>query len=65
MGHWENISLDQNQCMYAATDAYVSINKWRIMSNNIFSDQQHLTFTVAVWVQRCCHTINVLENKEF
>lgn len=25
MGNWENIDLNQDQCMYAATDAYVSV----------------------------------------
>lgn len=25
MGHWENTNLNYDQCMYAATDAYVSI----------------------------------------
>lgn len=34
MGHWENINLDQEQCMYAATDAYVSVFLLKI-SNNI------------------------------
>ncbi|VVC30656.1 Ribonuclease H-like domain,3'-5' exonuclease domain [Cinara cedri] len=26
LGHWERTNLDYNQCLYAATDAYVSIN---------------------------------------
>lgn len=25
MGHWENMNLHQDQCMYAATDAYISL----------------------------------------
>lgn len=25
MGHWENTNLNKDQCMYAATDAFVSI----------------------------------------
>jgi len=25
MGHWENINLNRDQYMYAATDAYVSL----------------------------------------
>lgn len=25
LGHWENTNLDYNQCIYAATDAYVSM----------------------------------------
>jgi len=25
MSSWENTNLDQNQCMYAATDAFVSV----------------------------------------
>jgi len=25
ISNWENTNLDQNQCMYAATDAYISL----------------------------------------
>lgn len=37
MGHWENTNLQYDQLMYAATDAYVSVLKYRYMSNNIFT----------------------------
>lgn len=26
LGSWEDMNLDENQCMYAATDAYVSLS---------------------------------------
>lgn len=28
MSSWDNTTLDQNQCIYAATDAFVSVVKY-------------------------------------
>lgn len=58
MGHWENTNLNKEQCMYAATDAYVSIYLKSIIccctSREVFTlGPRRVMARVAGWQGRC------------